>query len=352
MSKISSYRPTYSTASPSPKDMNELNEQLKETEEGSPRIHPIGSSSETLKNDSTNIPRVQKFPDRWKPAITRAIWFLHGAVFVALLVLGLRWHHANALIDGVIASVDVSGMSEQQRAKALMLHVHEIMLPRTVLLVSKDKFFRSRFGPIDNFLFDTADHLNTAIGSCGSFAGVTARVLRRAGYDARITQMLCGEVACHIILEVKLDGSWAVMDPFFALTFTRPDGKLASAYDVSQNWIWYKTQVPERSGVLHYPYDRFNYEGLRYTNWGKVPILMPLLKSVLRVILGDRVDTLSIRTYVLNQNATFFWILLVSYSIACALAVLFRRHGVGEVTPNDEGSKAAARIRKDIGPSL
>ena len=61
----------------------------------------------------------------------------------------------------------------------------------------------------------------------------------------------------------------------------------------------------------------FAYEDVRYTNWTKIPLVMPATKRILALFVGDRVETLSIRSWVLNVYKTYMYILLCAY--ACLL---------------------------------
>ncbi len=63
-----------------------------------------------------------------------------------------------------------------------------------------------------------------------------------------------------------------VLDPSYDLVFRKPDGNFASFSDVNSNWNWYKNQPPK-----DYNTD-YKYEEVRYTNWNKIPLIMPTLK--------------------------------------------------------------------------
>ena len=52
---------------------------------------------------------------------------------------------------------------------------------------------------------------------------------------------------------------------------------------------------------------------MRYTNWDKIPVVMRTLKELLMLFIGDEVETLSIRAYVLNLYKTYFYFLLMAY---------------------------------------
>jgi hypothetical protein len=176
--------------------------------------------------------------------------------------------------------------------------------------------------------------------ACGAYAGTLARLLRVHGYDVRIAQMLdapgdAGE-ALHILVEVEIDGRWVVLDPSYGLAFRRPDGALASFADVQADWPSYAAQVPPG-------YDpRYRYAGVRYTNWGKVPVLLPAFREVLRLFLGDRVDTLSVRVYLLDGARVAGVLALV------ASALVLSGQGLARILRRRRASPGAAEETRAI----
>ncbi|HEY8895207.1 MAG TPA: hypothetical protein VIM79_10355, partial [Niastella sp.] len=54
--------------------------------------------------------------------------------------------------------------------------------------------------------------------------------------------------------------------------------------------------------------------GVRYTNWDKVPVVLPLVKNVLSVFMGkESTETLSIRTFFLRKFSVLFNITAIIY---------------------------------------
>jgi hypothetical protein len=45
---------------------------------------------------------------------------------------------------------------------------------------------------------------------------------------------------------------------------------------------------------------KYNYAGVRYTNWTKIPVIMPAIKKVLDFTAPEFASTFSVRRYVLN----------------------------------------------------
>jgi hypothetical protein len=123
--------------------------------------------------------------------------------------------------------------------------------------------------------------LMAAKGACGSNSLVLARILQSNNFEVRLSQMLVNnKYGGHIVVETKINNRWIIVDPLYNLYFTNPNGTLASFKDINSNWGFFKNQLPEG-------YDfNYNYAGIRYTNWNKIPILFPLIKKSLDLIMG------------------------------------------------------------------
>jgi hypothetical protein len=151
--------------------------------------------------------------------------------------------------------------------------------------------------------------LMTTRGACGSYAEVLARVLETYDLPIRIAQMKAnGTWAAHNIVEVRTNHGWAVLDATFNAYFVRPDSHLASFADVQNDWAYYSKQLPPDYDLT------YRFEDVRYTNWTKVPIVMPAIKKVLNFFMGaQKADTISIRSYFLDIYAIYFYITLLIY---------------------------------------
>ena len=149
----------------------------------------------------------------------------------------------------------------------------------------------------------------TANGSCGSYSMILGRLLKELDYPVRFAQMkVGGKFGGHIILETKTKDGWVVLDPLYDLFFMRPDGKLASFADVGAHWDYYSKQVPPG-----YDYS-YNYAGVQYTNWSKIPVVMPATKKVLNWAMGkEKADKISLRNIILSKFEFILKILFVIY---------------------------------------
>jgi len=146
-------------------------------------------------------------------------------------------------------------------------------------------------------------------GACGSYSFILSSILNELHIPNRIAQMkVNGKYGGHILVEAKTAKGWAVLDGSYNLVFKKPDGNLASFSDVMGNWDYYKKQVPENYNL------NYRYDGVRYTNWDKVPVVLPLVKNVLSVFMGkESTETLSIRTFFLRKFNVLFNITAIIY---------------------------------------
>jgi hypothetical protein len=171
---------------------------------------------------------------------------------------------------------------------------------------SRGEFFNNIGGLKAGVIQPLTVDLMTGQGACGSYAVVMARLLGELDIESRIVQMKVGEVyGGHNIVEARYGNSWIVVDPLFDLYFKRRDGALASFKDVQHDWDYYSQQLPE-------DYDRnYRYEDVRYTNWEKIPIVMPAAKKILDWLIGrEKADMISLRVIALRKFRVFFIVTL------------------------------------------
>lgn len=180
--------------------------------------------------------------------------------------------------------------------------------------------------PYTQFLQPVTYDLMTARGACGSYSNVLANILEDLNIPVRFAQMqVNGVYGGHIVVEAKANDSWVVLDPSYNLYFIRPDGKLASFKDVSSNWNYYKSQVP-----TDYK-SEYAYEGVRYTNWDKIPVLMPAVKSLLNKTIGTaKADEVSLRTFFFRKFLWMFYGVLIVYVYSC-FKIVRRRFTKGKM---------------------
>jgi len=144
--------------------------------------------------------------------------------------------------------------------------------------------------------------LMTTNGACGSYSYILSRLLNELKITNRIAQMkVKGKYGGHILVEAKTARGWIVLDGLYDLYFKKADGELASFKDVQNNWNYYRDQVP-----VSYNHD-YSYEAVRYTNWEKIPVVMPVIKGVLALTVGkEEANNFSLRTSFLRKFHLLF----------------------------------------------
>ena len=240
------------------------------------------------------------------------IVFFHGVLIMAISFCFIMSRHENKLIDTIIDRTVTQQMGDQQKVLALLNQTHTLLKPRAHFFSGQGRTsIRERF-------FTSSDvHLMDGKGACGSYAGVLTRILQRAGFESRLAQMKCeDEWGCHIVVETTIDGKLAVLDPMYNVAFKNKGGSLVSFSEVGERWSYFQQQIPNG-----YP-AAYQYEDVRYTNWGKIPVLMPLIKTVLNVFMGSNADEVSVRSYVLNIY--FVYLILLTFIYAILILVTFR----------------------------
>ena len=184
--------------------------------------------------------------------------------------------------------------------KALHL-THYLAAPRLEIFGNKE-FNSMQPGIIHPVTFD----LLTAKGACGSFSYILSRLLEEMNISTRIAQMKSnGLYGAHMVVEAKTANGWVVLDPIFDQYFIKPDGSLASFDDVKTNWNEYARQVSSDYDLT------YRYEGARYTNWTKIPVIMPAIKQVMYWTIGkEKTDGFSLRSLFLRKYHVLFLITL------------------------------------------
>ena len=241
--------------------------------------------------------------------------FLNGLLLSLFLVVSLQDKYENSFFNGL--SRQVVARSPVGREDSLLIRAmgtcHDLLYARSPLF--DDQVERSW---IDKYIYPLSTDLITAQGACGSYSNILCRLLQTLDYDVRLVQMKAGDTSvCHILVEVNSSRGWVVLDPLYNLYFVRPDGTLASFADVSGNWAWYRWQVPPG-------YDfHYRYEGARYTNWNKIPVILPVLKNFLGYFMSkESLEHFSLRIYFLRKYLVLKYILLTFLILVFSLLVI------------------------------
>lgn len=233
--------------------------------------------------------------------------FLNGFLLATLFYFKMEANYERDLFQAIRSNINSklnSGDSQDSVVVKVMHACHNLLVNRGSVFGGKD------FQGFESGLLEpTSMDLMTAKGACGSYSMVLARVLQGYRFDVRIAQMKSnGIFAAHNIVEAKTRHGWVVLDPLFDVYFINPSRKLASFEDVRNNWGYYKDQLPP-------DYDpNYRYEDVRYSNWTKIPILMPSVKKILDLTIGkNQADDISLRTYFLRKYEICFDLVLVTF---------------------------------------
>jgi hypothetical protein len=232
------------------------------------------------------------------------LMFLNGFLIASLFYFRMQSSYEDGLFASIKSSIDHQIDTDDTRdsivVKAMSV-CHQLMHNRASTFAGANML-----GPEADFFNAASVDLMTTRGACGSYALVLARLLNEYGYPVRIAQMKAqGIFGAHNLVEVNTGNSWVVLDPTFDLHFVRPDAHLASFADVQHNWNYYSAQTPKDYNPV------YRYEDVRYTNWSKIPVLFPTIKSIFRLTIGpDRTNTFSIRTLFLKIYTVYFYIIL------------------------------------------
>jgi len=244
--------------------------------------------------------------------------FIHGAVLMLIITLSIMSSYEDGIYQQIVESSIKSEDSDETKALKLLEVTHKFLKPRLELFDGKKRI------NLRDTIFRSSDiELIDARGACGSYAHVLARLLQMADIEVRIGQMKCGDIwGCHIVVEAKIDNRFVALDATHNLAFRKENGSLASFEEIGQNWDYFKMQTPDDY------YSEYDYEDFRYTNWQKIPVIMPILRSVIKLVIGERIETLSIRSWVLNTYKAYMIALTGLYVVLLVFSICVIRRKV------------------------
>jgi hypothetical protein len=234
-----------------------------------------------------------------------------GFILGVMLFLKLSSNYEELLFNRIIAKTFETSrvLKDEEKALGLLGSTYKLLNPR------KNFFGGKEWLSVRDKLLRSSDIQLLDGGACGTHSHVLAKLLKQSGISVRIAQMKCGKkYGCHIVVEAKISNKFVVLDPLYNLSFRNTNGQLASFSEISQDWDFYKKQVPEDYEM------KMKYEGVRYTNWDKIPVVMPLIKELLKTFFGDDAENISIRSYVLNLYLTYFYILMAILAFVLGLS--------------------------------
>ena len=239
--------------------------------------------------------------------------FSNGFLLALLLMCYLQADYESQLFKSLAQYVQGRMVTNPDSKEGLLiesLHVtHELGKNRKILFGTK-----AIDNPQAQLLKPLTYDLMTGQQACGGFSYVLARLLQEMKIETRFAQMQVNKIyGGHIVLEAKMPYGWVVVDPLFDLYFTMPDKRIASFAEVRSNWNEFKNMVPK-------DYDAsYAYEDVRYTNWEKIPVILPAIKNIMLWSRGkEATESFSFRNLFLKKYEVLFYGLLVIY-----LAIFF-----------------------------
>jgi len=235
------------------------------------------------------------------------LMFLNGFLLASMFYFKMQSTYEQGLFATIKGSIDSKVDRDDTQDSIVvkaMATCHDLMSNRAPIFGGTQVL-----GPNASFFHATSVDLQTTQGACGSYSQVLAMIFKTYDYPVRIAQMKAGGVwAAHNIVEVETYHGWVVLDPTFNTHFIRPDGHLASFRDVHNNWNYYARQVPKNYDL------QYRFEDVRYSNWTKIPLLLPAAKGLLNIIVGKtKADTISMRTWFLKVYNIYFYVSLFLY---------------------------------------
>ncbi|MEN9599193.1 MAG: hypothetical protein RL596_1504 [Bacteroidota bacterium] len=247
---------------------------------------------------------------------TSILLFINGLFLGLSIYFKLESNYEDALFTGIVETI-IEDADPSVNVDSFFIAT---MRMTHTLEVNRQNVFKDHKpkGLKADLLRPAVVDLMTGDGACGSYATVLARLLKAGGYKVRIAQMqVNGIVGGHMVVEARKRSGWIVLDPLLNQYFKKPDGTLASFKEVQQNWNFYAKQISSK-----YVND-YKYEGVRYTNWGKIPLLGNAIKSIISIFIGEeKTNEIAIRSYLLRKYHFFFLIMISMYTISCFLLII------------------------------
>jgi hypothetical protein len=245
--------------------------------------------------------------------------FLHiivGFLLASTAYLYLEYNYEEKILGAFVNSVyskkDLNKYDEEAVVLAAMSKIHVQMSQKEIssMGMQLNQFEQLITSPLLQFAL-------TKDGACGGNSLVLSQVLDGMGFEVKPGQMkVNGKFGGHIITEAQVNGKWIVLDPLYNLAFRNEKGALASFDEVSSNWNYYKSQVP-----AHYNPD-YQYAGIQYTNWAKIPVVGGIVRATIKFFAGsESANNFSFRTLTLNPKKILFYLsfYLLGFSIISIL---------------------------------
>jgi len=251
--------------------------------------------------------RINRFPVLPFKAKKRDVFLLlNGFMIVAILFFYFLDRHERAIFKSIATYIKSKFGTEPPKDSII---VRALKVTHDLGTQRRPLFAHQKFNTLVSMIHPATFDLQTNAGACGSHSYALSRLLKEFDIETRIAQLTVkGQYAGHMVVEAKTQDGWVLLDPSYNVYYMKPSGKLASIADVQADWEHYSQQTP-----AHYD-PKYNYEGVRYTNWNKIPVLMPALRKVLTWTIGsEKTETISLRTFFLEKYRVLFKLTLSLY---------------------------------------
>ena len=256
--------------------------------------------------------------------------FVNGFLLSSLIYFRMEASYEYQVFSSIKKNIDRKIDADDTQDSVVV----KVMQTCNTLLSSRSKIFKDDDleGIKVDYMHPATIDLMTAHGACGSYSMVLARLFQTYNLPVRIGQMKAhGIFASHNITEVKIHQTWVVLDPTFNIYFTTPENRLAAFSDLHNSWSYYRKQLPATYDLS------YKYDDVRYTNWTKIPIILPALKKTLDVLLGkEKADGICLRVLFLRVYDLYFYcalLLLIPIFLYTILKIIKAKLFAGGNTP-------------------
>lgn len=249
---------------------------------------------------------------------TRFLRLIHFIFFFVSLFILIEWQ------DEVNLNRNINSISQLRSAnKSDTAIVVESMNSIRKMMKSRSEFFQeNQILSLKQVIFQSTDiHLMYGSDACGGYSKAFARNLQTMGYNVRIGQLklINGRWGGHIIIEYysNLLKKWVMIDPIFAWIPRNKSGEMTDVDYVIKHWSELKNQMPSEIR------DKFRFDDIRYTNWGKWNGILKPYYKLMKLIKGETyADKICLRKYALNTYFIYFWSIFGIYFILILVYLL------------------------------
>lgn len=233
----------------------------------------------------------------------KVFYFLVGLLFASAIYFYTENQYEKEIFTALKKfTLSKISIHQQQNTDSILVAAtattHELEKSRQTMFAQLDgKTLKSKY--LQPITYD----LMTGQGACGSNSYVLGRLLKEFNIDVKFAQMYVnGRPGGHIVIEAKRDTGWVVLDALYNQYFVDSLGRLASFSAVGKNWDYYKKQINDG-------YDeKYKYENVQYTNWNKIPVILPFIRKILIFFKGEEyVQSVSLRKLLLQKFKIIYY---------------------------------------------